>query len=369
VEVDADALGRNLRTVHAAAGGARLLPMVKADAYGLGVGPLLRVLAGGPPPVWGLGVAAVAEGEALREMGWTGRVVVFSPPPPAELERAARAGLTPALSEVDAVRRWAALARAAGRRLAFHTEVDTGMGRAGFACDQAEVWGREVAREAADLLEWEGCFTHFHSADEPDLEPTDRQQRRFEEALRALPPGRRLVHSANSAAALRRGGYGGDLVRPGIFLYGGTAGPGITPEPVAALRARIALVREVPDGWTCGYGATYRARGPERWGTVAIGYGDGLPRALSPAGGHALVRGRRVPLVGRISMDVSVVDLTGVPEAADGDTATLIGRDGAEEITVDEVAERAGTISYEVLTGLGRRLPRIYRGTPEPSSA
>jgi alanine racemase len=172
----------------------------------------------------------------------------------------------------------------------------------------------------------------------------------------------RLLHSANSAAALRRGGYGGDLVRPGIFLYGGAAGPGTNPEPVAALRARVALVREVPEGSTCGYGATYRARRRERWGTLAIGYGDGLPRALSPAGGEALVRGRRVPLVGRISMDVAVVDLTGVPDARAGDVATLIGRDGAEEITVDEVAARVGTISYEILTGLTPRLPRVYAG-------
>jgi alanine racemase len=370
VEVDEGALRRNLRRVHEAAAGAQMLPMVKADAYGLGVGPLLRALTGGPPPAWGLGVAAVAEGEALRALGWAGRVVVFSPTPAGEMPRAARAGLALALSDLDGVRGWAAAAREAGRRLAFHTEVDTGMGRAGFPAGEAAGWGAAVAGTCGDLLEWEGCFTHFHSADEPDLAPTDQQQRRFEEAVRMLPPGPRLLHSANSAAALRRAGYGGDLVRPGIFLYGGAAGPGTNPEPVAALRARVALVREVPEGSTCGYGATYRARRRERWGTLAIGYGDGLPRALSPAGGEALVRGRRVPLVGRISMDVAVVDLTGVPDARAGDAATLIGRDGAEEITVDEVAARVGTISYEVLTGLGPRLPRIHLGgTPEPPGA
>ena len=370
MEVDGEALRRNLRRVHEAAPGAAVLPMVKADAYGLGAVALLPLLAGGPPPAWGLGVAAVAEGEVLRAAGWTGRVVVFSPAPPGELDRAADAGLTLALSELESVRRWAALARATGRRLALHTEVDTGMGRAGFPCGEAASWGPAVAAAAADLLEWEGCFTHFHSADEPDLAPTDEQQRRFREALRFVPAGVRVVHSANSAAALRRGGYGGDLVRPGIFLYGGRAGPGADPEPVAALRARIALVRDVPAGWSCGYGATYRAGGPERWGTLSIGYGDGLPRALGTAGGEALVGGRRVPIVGRISMDVTVVDLTGVPAARPGDVATLIGRDGDEEITVDEVAARAGTISYEVLTGLAPRLPRLYRGgTPADGAA
>jgi alanine racemase len=152
-----------------------------------------------------------------------------------------------------------------------------------------------------------------------------------------------------------------DLVRPGIFLYGGRAGAGVDPEPVAAVRARVGRVAEVPAGATVGYGATHTARGAERWATLGIGYGDGLRRALYPGGGEALLRGRRVPLVGRISMDVTVVDATAVPGAAPGDVATLLGRDGEAEIQLDEVAARVGTISYEILTGLGPRLPRMYR--------
>ena len=366
VEVDLGALLRNLNRVRAAVGpDTALLPMVKANAYGLGVERVVQALAGEKP--WGLGVAAVAEAEELRALGWTGRVVVFSPVPPGEYARAAAADAALALSETAAVERWAAAARGAGRRLAFHAEVDTGMGRAGFPWHRAGEWGPRVAALSGDLLEWDGCFTHFHSADEPDLRPTDEQFRRFGEALAALPLDegggpRRVLHSSNSAAALRRGGYHGDLARPGIFLYGGAAGPGTAPEAVASLRARLGLVREVEPGTTCGYGATYAARGRERWGTLAIGYGDGLRRALSPGGGEALVRGQRVPIIGRISMDATVVDLTAVPGAEAGDVATLIGKDGAEEITVDEVAARVGTISYEVLTGLGTRLPRVYTG-------
>lgn len=365
--MDEAALRRNLRRVKDAAGpDASVVPMLKANAYGLGVAAVLRMVRAelSERELFAIGVAAVAEGEELRALGWTGRVVVFAPAPPDELARAARAGLTPALSDLDSVRRWAAAARDTGRRLAFHAEVDTGMGRAGFHYADAAAWGAAVQAEAADLLEWEGCFTHFHSADEPELSPTDQQQRRFRESLAALPaPGdgsvRRVIHSANSAAAIRRNGFGGDVVRPGIFLYGGSAGPGAVPDPVVALRARIALVRDVPAGWTCGYGATYTARRPERWGTLAIGYGDGLRRALA-AGGEALVHGRRVPVIGRISMDMTVVDLTEVPGARAGDVATLIGRDGGEEIGLDAVAARAGTISYEILTGLGTRLPRWY---------
>jgi alanine racemase len=224
-------------------------------------------------------------------------------------------------------------------------------------------WGPAVTAAAAGRLRWEGCFTHFHSADEPDLAPTDLQWDRFVHALDHLPADVRdglVVHVANSAAALRRGGFGVPLVRPGIYLYGGGAGEGAIPRPVASLRARLALVKEVPAGATVGYGATYTARGPERWGSVAIGYGDGLPRALATGGGEVIVNGARAPIIGRISMDVTTIDLTRLPDARPGDVVTLIGRDGAEEIGVDEVARRCGTISYEILTGLTARLPRVY---------
>lgn len=376
--MDEGALRRNLRRVRDAAGpDASVVPMLKANAYGLGVEAVLRIVQAGlaPEALWAIGVAAVAEGEQLRALGWTGRVVVFAAAPPGEFSRAARAGLTLALSDLDGVRRWAHAARETGRRLAFHAEIDTGMGRAGFPFAQAGEWGREVDAIAGDLLVWEGCFTHFHSADEPDLGPTDEQQRRFLQALDALPPPRggvprRTIHSANSAAALRRDGFGLDLVRPGIFLYGGSAGPGVVPEAVASVRARVALVRDVPAGWSCGYGATYTSRRAERWGTLSIGYGDGIPRALSPAGGEVLVRGRRAPIIGRISMDMTVVDLTDVPGAQAGDVATLVGRDGGETIGLDEVAAKCGTISYEILTGLGARMPRVYvDGTRSPGPA
>jgi alanine racemase len=365
VEVDLAALRRNLRRVRQAAGAAAgIVPMLKADAYGLGMEAVLGAVAGelAPEGPWAVGVAAVAEGEALRGLGWRGRVVVFAPLGLEEYTRAARAGLTLALSSPDAVGRWASAARTATRSLAFHAEVDTGMGRAGLAWDRAGDWAPAVRDAAADLLEWEGCFTHFHSADAPDLSATDEQHRRFRAALEALGWTVRVTHSSNSAATLRRGGYGDALVRPGIYLYGGEAGPGVVPEPVAAVRARIGLLREVQPGTTVGYGATYAARRRERWGTLPIGYGDGVPRALYTGGGEALVRGRRVPVVGRISMDATVLDLTDVPGAAEGDVATLVGTDGNETITLDEVARRCGTISYEILTGLTPRLPRVYAG-------
>jgi alanine racemase len=367
VEVDLRALKANLRQVMRACPGAGVVPMLKADAYGMGAAHVLRAVVEetAPDGPWAIGVAAVAEGEALRGFGWAGRIVVFAPIPPGEEHRAARAGLTAAVSDLDALGRWAQAAQRAGRRLAFHAEIDTGMGRAGFPRAHAAEWGAAVSALEGDLLAWEGCFTHFHSADEPDLGPTDAQVERFRRALAALPPGpqgapKRVIHCANSAAALRRGGYGMDLVRPGIFLYGGSAGPGTGPQPVATVRARVVRVADAEPGWSVGYGATHHAAGRERWATLSIGYGDGLRRALAANGGEALIHGRRVPIVGRISMDVTTVDVTGVPGVAPGDVATLVGRDGAEEITADEVAGRVGTISYEVLTGLAPRLPRVY---------
>ncbi|CAN5833437.1 hypothetical protein BH23GEM8_BH23GEM8_15800 [soil metagenome] len=341
--------------------------MVKADAYGLGVERVVRALAdvpakGGP---WGFGIATVGEGEALRRLGWAGRVLVTAPAAPGELRRAGEANLTLCISTLEILQAWAEMAVRLGRELGFHAEVDTGMGRAGFAWQQAKEWGRDVALLTEGRIRWEGCFTHFHSADEQDGRPSVEQWKRFREALSALPPSAepRVVHCANSAATLRFGGFameGCQVVRPGIHLYGGGAGPDAEPRPVVSLRARLVLVRDVAEGSTVGYGATYRATRSERWGTVAIGYGDGVPRALAPGGGEVLVHGRRVPIIGRVSMDMVTVDLTSVPDAVPGEVVTFIGSDGEAEITLDEVAGRCGTISYEILTGLTPRLPRVY---------
>ncbi len=365
VEVRLDRLRENAAAAQRAAGGdAGLVPMVKAEAYGLGMKEVVAALRDLPAPAhpWAFGVAAVAEGERLRSLGWDGRILVFSPVSPGDYQAAAHAGLTLCLSEIPAVERLAAAARKVGRRLPFHVEIDTGMGRAGFDWRQAAAWGPRVASLAADVLRWEGTFTHFHSSDEPDLSATDEQWDRFRQALAQLPSiePRPLLHVANSGAILRRGGYGCDLVRPGIYLYGGRAGPGAEPAPVVSVRARIVLVKDVPEGASAGYGATYRARGPERWATLSIGYGDGIARALSTGGGQVIVHGRRVPIIGRVSMDMITINVTSIPNVAVGDVATLIGHDGEDWIGVDEVADRCGTISYEVLTRLGTRLPRVY---------
>jgi alanine racemase len=373
VEVDLDAVRENYKTIRRAVGPQPgILAMVKANAYGLGAERVVRALE--PLGPWGFGVATAEEGASLRRAGVERPILVVSPLSREALAVAAAARLTIAVSDLQALEEWAKQARRQGTMLDFHVEVDTGMGRAGFDWRKAAEWGEAVRSRAGEAVRWTGIYTHFQGADAADRGPTALQWERFRDALVQLPVSREdlLVHAANSAAALRWPEYAADLVRPGIFLYGGHPAPGLpagelpAPRAVAALRARLVLARDVPPGSTVGYGATHVARGWERWGTVAIGYGDGLPRCLGNRG-SALVRGRRVPILGRISMDMTVVDLTGVPEASVGDVVTLIGRDGDEEITVDEVAAQAGTIGYEILTGLTARLPRVEIGHDLPA--
>ncbi|HEX6937792.1 MAG TPA: alanine racemase [Longimicrobiales bacterium] len=365
VEVDLGALRANFETIRRRVGPAvKMIAMVKADGYGLGAERVVRAL--DPLEPWAYGVATVDEGGALRRLGVERPVLVFSPLPPDAFGAAAELRLTPAISDLGALERWAhATANVPGGG-DFHVEIDTGMGRCGFDWRDTSRWAEAVRARVSPQLRWTGVFTHFHGADSPEAASTTTQWERFRDALEQLPVSREdlIVHAANSAGAVRFPEFAADAVRPGIFLYGGHPAPAVpgvpAPRPVAAVRARIVLVRDVAPGTTVGYGATHVARKWERWGTLGIGYGDGLRRALGNRA-DAIVRGRRVRTVGRISMDLTVVDLTGVPEARVGDVATLIGRDGDEEITLEEVAAHADTIAYEILTGLTPRLPRVER--------
>lgn len=351
--------------MQAAAGGdVGVIPMVKADAYGLGADRMVATLEPEQPLAWG--VATLEEGRRLRELGVTRTILVVAPLPPGSYPDAVDGDLTVCLSSLDGLRLLDEAAARRDRPATFQIEVDTGMGRAGFDWRQAAQWGPIVAARHRPGLRWTGCYTHFHSADD-DPATVPVQWQRLVDVLTSVPHPNEdfLVHAQNSAGALRAGrlgsgAYRAGAVRPGIFLYGGAAGAGLAePDPVATVRARVVHVRDASPGTTVGYGATHAARGWEKWATLAIGYGDGLPRALGNCG-HALLAGRRAPIVGRVSMDLTVVNISGFEGVEAGDVATLIGESGTERITVDEVARLAGTISYEVLTGFTPRLPRIW---------
>jgi alanine racemase len=346
VEIDLGALQRNGAAVGRRAG-VPLLPMIKADAYGLGAAAALRAL--DPLEPWGYGVASVAEGEELRDLGVTRPIVVFTPLLEHELLAARTARLTPTLgfpAELEAWRR--------ARGGAWHLSIDTGMSRAGIPWREID-----TIKQFVELMPPEGAFTHFHSA-EMDDGTIEIQERRFREALASLPQRPRLLHTANSAAIARKGRSDWDLVRPGIFLYGVGSGRSarVQPEPVVHLRAPIVELRQLEAGDSVSYGATLRVDRPARIATLAVGYADGYPRSLSERG-SVLVGGTMAPVAGTVTMDMTMIDVTTV-RCEVGDVATLIGRAGQTLLTVERVADDAGMSPYELLTGLRSRVERTY---------
>ncbi len=347
VEVDLAAVVENARTV-ARAAGTRLLPMVKANAYGVGAVAVCKALEALDP--WGYGVATVEEGAELRAGGITRPVVVFMPVQPALFDQFDRFRLTPVLGDVGSIIEWTAR----GERV-FHLEIDTGMGRSGVRWDEID-----GVREALDTPSFEGCYTQFHSADRLDGS-ADEQVKRFLQAVGRLPRRPPLLHVANSAAALRDKRFALDLVRPGVFLYGGTPGNGLPdPQPVVSLRARVLAVRRVRTGETVSYGALWRASRPTMVATLGIGYADGLKRSVGLSDrAVVLLRGVRCPIIGAVTMDLTMVE-TGNHPVQVGDVATLIGAADEGRITLEEFSGWSEKLQREVLTSLGPRLPRIY---------
>jgi alanine racemase len=349
VDVNLAALLRNARKV-AAVSRSRLLPMVKANGYGLGAAQVVQALESVDP--WGYGVASIEEASALRALGIVRPLLVTTPLVPEWIDQYLELDLRPAIGDAGALEAWAARSNRP-----FHVEIDSGMSRGGVRWDDRPMLDR-VRNALVHAPGWEGAFTHFVSA-ECDAQLTKVQWDRFQQTLASLPRLPQLIHAANSAAALVGSSYAGDLVRPGIFLYGGAAGP-LAPEPVVALRGRVVALRTIQAGDTVGYNAVWRADRPTRIATVAVGYADGFPR--SAAGEKELhdrrieIGGRRVPVVGRVTMDMC---MSAVEETVQlGDIATIFGG----LISVDEQAANAGTVSYELLTRLGPRVPRRYHG-------
>ena len=350
VEIDLGALLRNASKV-AASAQVPLLPMVKADAYGLGAVRIARTLEQLEP--WGYGVATIAEGEELRRSTITRPVLVFTPLLPGDFDSAIRANLTPTLGDVEGIVRWQETERP------WHLAVDTGMNRAGVPWDRVGELREVISRGGP-----EGVFTHFHSA---ELKNGTRevQEKRFDEAVSALPMRPRYVHAENSPAVQHRIPSRWSFARPGVFLYGVTSGadPRIVPEPVASVRARIVDLRTVADAETVSYGGTFIAKGERRIATLAIGYGDGYRRVLGNRS-FVVVRGVRVPVVGMVTMDMTMLDVTGV-DCHVGDVATLLGSDGDERIDIAELATWGDLSPYEILTSLRGRLARRYF-SPKP---
>jgi alanine racemase len=344
VDIDLAALVANARRVGSVAG-VPLMPMVKANGYGLGAARVAHALEAVSP--WGFGVATVEEGAELRAAGVTRPVVVFTPLLPGSIAQSIRHGLRPAIGDITALAAW--MAAAPGQP--FHLEIDSGMARAGIRYDDGDALAAlRPMLKAADGA-WEGVFSHFHSADS-DPAATERQWLRFQHVLAALGRRPTFVHAANSAAAMVGDRYAADLVRPGVFLYGGAAGEA-TPAPVASVRARVVAVRQLMAGESVSYAGTWMASAPVTIATLAIGYADGLLRSLGNRGAVE-IGGVRAPIRGRVTMDMTMIEAPASTEV--GDVATLFGG----MISLDEQAAAAGTIAYELLTALGPRVRRRY---------
>ena len=349
VEVDLAAVVENARTVVRVAG-TRLLPVVKANAYGIGAVAVSRALE--PLDPWGYGVATIEEGAELRAAGIARPVLVFMPARPDLFDAYQQHRLTPALGDERSIAAWIARGARGG---SFHLEIDTGMGRSGVRWDEVDA--------LADLLDTpylEGCYTHFHSAERRDGS-ADVQMDRFRQAVGRLARRPAVLHVANSAAAMRDRAFAFDAVRTGIYLYGGSPGDGIPAgKPVLQLRARVVAVRRLRAGDSVSYNATWTAPRDTTIATLGIGYADGVRRFLARSGeAHVLLGGRRMPVVGRVTMDLTMVD-TGDAPVEMTDVATLVGSGDGGTITLGQIAAWSDALPHEFLAGLGARLPRIY---------
>jgi len=371
-EVDLGAIERNFQRVKAAVGPAvKVWGVVKADAYGHGAVAVARAL---EPSCDALAVSLVEEGLELRGAGVRAPIVVLGAF--FELRQADVLGarLTPVAYDLGDIERFAVAAARRGRRADVHVKIDTGMSRLGIST--AELPSVLAALNARPALRLAGLCTHFASADVPEPEPTEEALRRF---AGCLDLARRegfldlVNHAANSAAAVRFPAARLDAVRPGLALYGAMPSRHVTLpdlEPTLRLSTRVMALHDIPRGATVSYGGLWRAERPSRIATLPIGYADGYPRHVQ--GAVALIGGQRAPLVGAVCMDMLMIDVTDVPGAAVGAPVTLIGRDGGQRITVDDLARWAGTVNYEILCGISKRVPRVFThgaaASPAPPS-
>lgn len=369
-EVDLAAVAHNVGVLRRTIAPASLLAVVKADGYGHGAGPVGAAALDAGATM--LGVAITDEGVALRDAGIDARVLVLSEPRAEELVACVAFRLEPTLYTAAGIAGAAAAAADHGASLSVHLKVDTGMHRVGAAPDDVVELADAIA--ATPALELASVFTHCAVADEPDDPFTGEQIARFHDVLRALadhghrPP---LRHAANSAGGLLHPTARLDLVRSGIALYGIAPAPGLAAahpvvaelRPALSLKAAVSLVKVVPAGDRLSYGLRHRFDTDTVVATVPIGYADGVARRSSTVGAEVLLGGRRRPIVGTVTMDQLMVDC-GPPGADDepvvGDEVVLIGRQGDEEITAEEVGGRLGTIGYEIVCGIGSRIPRRY---------
>ncbi len=367
VEIDLDAIRENLDAVKAKAQ-VDVMAVVKADAYGHGAVSVARLL---QDRCAFFGVSSVAEAMELRRAGLQKPILILGCTPVEAYPHILRMGVRPAIFRWEDALALSKMACKLHETAKFHFAVDTGMSRIGFPATREAA---ECCARIAQLpgLEVEGLFSHFATADCADLRRAREQARKFAEfdgwlqELGVHVPIRHLNNSAGLMNFTRQ--Y--ELVRSGIVTYGlypsDEVDPGLLPlRPALSWYSRVSHIQELPTGREISYGGAYVTTAPTRVATVPVGYADGYWRNLSGKF-HVLIRGQAAPILGRVCMDQMMVDVTGIPEAALGDRVTLVGRDGEQTITVEQIAAAAGSFNYEFVCGISRRVPRIYRQSGKP---
>jgi alanine racemase len=368
-EIDLAALRGNLAWIrHRVGPQKKIITVVKADAYGHGLKQIAALLMQSGTDIFG--VANLVEAQAIRSVGRGWPVLMLGACLPHEVELAVRDGVTPTISSLAEARAFDTAAARQKKIADVQVKVDTGMGRLGVAVADAVDLVRRM--KSLRYLSVAGLYTHFASA-EDDAKFSREQRRRFDsviEALRAekiLPP---VIHAQNSAALLHEPDDSYNVIRPGLLVYG-IVPPGRRRlkklsdahlQPALALKCRVSLVKEIPRGTPLSYGGMFVAPRKMRVATLTAGYGDGYPRAASHSA-EVLLRGQRCRVLGRVTMDQTLVDVSRLKTVRSGDEAVLIGKQGRDEITATELAAWCGTVPWEVLTGITYRVLRLYRGT------
>lgn len=370
-QVDLDRIAHNYREIrNILAPTTELMCIVKANAYGHGAVEVARVLAKEGASM--LGVATITEGVELREAGITTPVLVLGGIQEQHVEAVVDYNLSQTVTSREIIQKLSDYAQASGKTPKVHLKIDTGMGRLGIRPGKELDFFLPVLKKCRNI-EVEGVYTHFAASEDTDRSYTNLQMRRFKSAIRAVDEAGikcRYRHCYNSAAIINHPELYSffNLVRPGLILYGyypcDTWLKFINIKPAMQVKSKITYVKTVHPGDSVGYGRTYIADRDTRVATIGIGYADGYSRRLSNTG-YAIVKGKKVPLIGRISMDQCCLDVSEVEDVKLGDVVTLIGEDGASSIWANEIAEMFGSIAAEVLTALGRRVLRIYKCTGE----
>lgn len=365
-EIDMDAIAENFRVMHERISPkTKMVAVIKTDGYGHGAVPIARMIQ--PEDyIWGFAVATMTEAMILRKNQITKPVLILGYTFEEDYEDLIRYEIRPVVFKLDMAKELSQAAVQLKKTLSIHIGLDTGMSRIGFSDTEESI---KTICEIASLpgIRIEGMFTHFAKADELDKASANRQFERYmhfahrlEEAGVAIP----LKHVSNSAALMELADMNLDLVRAGISIYGIYPSEDVSRDsmkltPAMSLHSRIVYIKEIETGTQISYGGTFTAPHPMRIATIPVGYGDGYPRMLSNKG-FVLIREKRARILGRICMDQFMVDVTDIPEAQELDEVVLVGRQGNEEITVDELGDLCGRFSYEFICDIGKRVPRIY---------